>query len=206
MFKNIIFDWTGVINENVIPAHCASMKVFGQFGVPEISIEEFKAEWEQPYMLFYHKYLPKSLTLEEENILFDKALKQCPKPNIYPGAADFIRKLQVAGKNMLVISSDPTFALEADLKRYQLTDIFKEIRADIHDKIITTKDIININNLVPDETAIIGDTTHEVEAGKKNGITTIAVTWGFQIKDKLQSANPDYLVDDFNQLEIVLLG
>ena len=51
---------------------------------------------------------------------------------------------------------------------------------------------------------IIGDTHHEVLAGKELGLTTISVTFGDQSKEFLSKYNPDFIVDSPKEiLEII---
>jgi len=50
----------------------------------------------------------------------------------------------------------------------------------------------------PQESIIVGDSNYDIEAGKKAGIKTIAVTYGYREKEYLMSA--DYIIDRFNDL------
>lgn len=50
----------------------------------------------------------------------------------------------------------------------------------------------------PQETLIVGDSNYDIEAGKKAGVSTIAVTYGYRDKHYLGEA--DYLVDTFRDI------
>ncbi len=50
----------------------------------------------------------------------------------------------------------------------------------------------------PEQAMIIGDSIFDIEAGKKAGIKTVAVTYGFREKHELLSA--DFIIDDLRQL------
>jgi phosphoglycolate phosphatase len=52
------------------------------------------------------------------------------------------------------------------------------------------------------EAVMIGDSNFDVEAGKKAGVTTVAVTYGYRERKDLFDA--DYLIDAFNELPAVL--
>ncbi|MFO7807208.1 MAG: HAD hydrolase-like protein, partial [Candidatus Moraniibacteriota bacterium] len=47
----------------------------------------------------------------------------------------------------------------------------------------------------------VGDTVGDIYEGRKAGATTIGVTWGFHDKEKMESAEPDYLVDSLEKLK-----
>jgi phosphoglycolate phosphatase len=49
-----------------------------------------------------------------------------------------------------------------------------------------------------EESIIVGDSNHDIEAGKKAGVKTVAVTYGYKPKELLTEA--DYLIDDLREL------
>jgi phosphoglycolate phosphatase len=57
-----------------------------------------------------------------------------------------------------------------------------------------------------DGTWMVGDTVHDVEAGKAAGLATFAVTWGTHDAATLASAGPDRLEADLDTLVAAVLG
>ena len=175
MIKNIIFDWSGVINDDVITVHRAIMAMFKKFGVREISLDEFKKEWEQPHMRFYNKYGifttgEEKKVVEEEKVLYSAAynsmLSKYPiKPHSH--IKDTLQNFKKAGIKMIVISSNLRETLLSDIEEFGLQGIFDEINSDVHDKTEDIEETIQRNNFKTEETIFIGDTAHEVGAGKK---------------------------------------
>jgi len=51
---------------------------------------------------------------------------------------------------------------------------------------------------------MIGDTDFDMQMGKAAGFTTIAVTWGYHSVTRLMASKPDYLINDFSDLDAVL--
>jgi len=167
MIKNIVFDWNGVISNGLNVTYCATNKALEILGAEKISLEEFRKEWEQPYMPFWNKYLP-DLTLEEENEAFFKALPGCPEQEVYPGVKEVLKNFLEKRIKMVVISGDYIHFVQRGLKKFGLKeDIFVDYACNVHDKLNDLKEIIKKNNFNPAETLIIGDTTHETEIGKK---------------------------------------
>jgi phosphoglycolate phosphatase len=205
MSKNIIFDWSGVIKDCIESHLWVVNKMFKGFGINELSMEELKENWEQPYMLFFNKYLP-DLNLKDEQIAYRKAIldKDCPKSRIYPGIDNLIKELKKRGDFLGVITSDFPITIYPEIKSYGLEDIFNEILMDIYDKAGALNDLIKKRNLDPKDTFFIGDSTQEIKAGKGAGIKTVAVTWGFDKEKKLKTENPDFLAKDINELEKIL--
>lgn len=135
MFKNIIFDWSGVIKDAVHAHLWVVNRMLKRFGGEEISFDEMKEKWEQPYMKFWSKFFP-DLTLEGEQKAYYEVIldKDCPESGPYPGIIELIKKLKEKGILMAVLSSDPPETLFPDIKRFDLEDIFGEVVANIHDK------------------------------------------------------------------------
>lgn len=52
----------------------------------------------------------------------------------------------------------------------------------------------------------VGDEIRDIEAGRKAGIKTIAVGWGYNTKDALEKENPDYLISSPLELEEIVLS
>ncbi len=204
MFKNIIFDWSGVIKDCVNGQLLVVNEMFSEFDVPPISLKEFKENWEQPYMKFYNKYIP-NLTLEEEQKAYKKALLRCPKAKYYKGMTTLVKDLHKKSVKMVVISSDFLENLNQEIIDFNLNNIFIDIISNSHDKTDATVNVINKYSFNKLETVIIGDSNHEIEVGKKVGIKTIGVTWGFTDKNKLSISNPDFIATNINELKKLLL-
>jgi phosphoglycolate phosphatase len=52
----------------------------------------------------------------------------------------------------------------------------------------------------PQKTLMVGDSLLDIEAGKRAGVLTCAVTYGLTDRHTLQQAKPDYLIDDIAEL------
>jgi len=78
----------------------------------------------------------------------------------------------------------------------------------IKDSIDKEKDILNLikkNNFISSQTIFIGDSNHKIEVGKKVGILTGAVTWGFALEKNLKKQNPDFIIHSMDDLRNIIL-
>ncbi len=202
MIKNIIFDWSGVVKDCVEDQLFIVNKIFKEFGAAEISLQEFRGNWVQPYMAFYNMYLPE-LTFEQEQIAYRKAIIAGPAARPYPGIVEAIKKLKQRGIQMVVVSSDLPETLHSEITRFSLEDVFIDIVTDVHDKSRAIEELINKNNFDKSDTIIVGDSNHEITAGKNIGIKTIGVTWGFTNENKIIAEDPDFVVRNLKEFEEV---
>jgi phosphoglycolate phosphatase len=53
----------------------------------------------------------------------------------------------------------------------------------------------------PKEALMIGDSLVDIETGKRAGVRTCGVTYGHAGRESLQSAQPDWIIDDLSELK-----
>ena len=63
------------------------------------------------------------------------------------------------------------------------------------------KKLLRKEKLKKEEVVYVGDETRDIQAGQKNQVKVIAVTWGINPRPVMAKYHPDYLVD--NQQELV---
>jgi len=205
--KNILFDWSGVVRDTVTGQLWIVNKIFEKYNVSKITLEEFRENWEQPPAQFYQKYLPESYNEEERSKLFQELQldKDCPKASALSEVVKLIHKCKESGYFLAVVSSDFPETLLPEVKEYGLENVFSEIITDANDKLQSVQKIIKKYNLNPKNTFFVGDSNHEIDVAKKAGIKSVAVTWGFTSEIKLNASNPDYIANNVNELESIIL-
>jgi phosphoglycolate phosphatase len=58
VIRNIIFDWSGTLVDDLPAVLKASNFVLTQAGKPEMSLEQFRAEFSLPFTKFYDRHTP----------------------------------------------------------------------------------------------------------------------------------------------------
>lgn len=205
--KNIIFDWSGVIKD-AFEAHLWVVnRIFKKYGLKELTFDELKKEWEEPYMLFFNKYLP-NLTLEEEKSNYWEGIsnKDYPKSKAFPGIVELIKNLKTNGNYIAMITSDLSESIFSEIKQFGLDNIFDDVITKVHDKTEAVSSLIKKNNFRIDETFIVGDSNNEITAARNLGIKSVAVTWGIATEKRLIEAKPDFLVHNIKDLEQVIIN
>jgi phosphoglycolate phosphatase len=203
MIENIIFDWSGVVKDCVLDHLEIVNKIFKQSGAGEITLEQLQENWRNPYMVFYGKYLP-TLTQEEQNIAYKKAISESPKAKAYPGIGDLIKRAKKTGKKLFVVTSDAPDTILPEIKSFDLEGVFDDMVIHVYNKLEGTMELMKRNNLSKENTVVIGDTNYEIEIGRNLGMKSIAVTWGYNSEKVLQAENPDFLVHNVKELEKII--
>jgi phosphoglycolate phosphatase len=205
--KNIIFDWSGVVRDTVTSQLWIVNRIFEKYRVGQIGLQEFRENWEQPYILFYQKYLPKDYVESERVELFRDFTfdRDCPKSLPYHGMVELMQKIKAKGYFIAIVSSDLSETLLTEIQEWGLEGIFDQVITDADDKLEAVQKLIKDHSLSRRDTIFVGDSNHEIDVSKKTGIKSIAVTWGFTSEQKLQARNPDCIVHNPQELERIIV-
>ncbi len=199
MIKNLIFDWSGTLSDDLVSVYTIVRNIFRRLGLRELTFSECRIEFMLPYMDFWKKFTDKSR--EEIQQMFIEEYDKVWKSKPFTGAKATLEFLHKNNKMLAILSSQPQKQLEKEVNDYGFKDLFCDIRGSIHNKIENINSLIGRNKFVLDETVMIGDMMHDIEAGKKAKIKTVAVLWGYDSKDKLESKKPDFIVRNFVELK-----
>lgn len=121
---------------------------------------------------------------------------------LFPKVKDTLKYLYEKGVKITVASSKGKVALLAlldylNIKEY-VSVVFGE--QDVSRKKPAPDMALHIMEQVescPDETFVVGDTIYDIIMGNEAGCITCAVSYGNHTLAQLQTAQPDYIVDDF---------
>jgi len=103
---------------------------------------------------------------------------------------------------LAIVSSNSNYAIRRILSRYHYDRYFEDILG--HEFTLSKIEKIGraaeLLNAVLNETFYVGDTVGDIKEAKKAGVRTVAVTWGWHTGERLQLANPDFLLDSPEEL------
>jgi len=202
MIKNIIFDWSGTLSDDFNCTYVTNMAVFRRLGLAELSAERFREEFTLPYMDFYGSYT--DTDKEEVDRIFAEEFREPPPQALYPGVAKTLSALRSGGAALAILSTCDRAKLVEEMTRFGILDYFTDIRGGVYDKSRELPSILTDNSFVGEETAFVGDMTHDIEAGNRAGITSVAITWGYQSRDKLTAVRPAYMIDRIDELALLM--
>ncbi len=92
-----------------------------------------------------------------------------------------------------------------EITSFGLEDIFCEVITNSYDKTSGVFELIKKHDFKLDETIFIGDSNHEIEAGKNAEVKTGAVTWGFSSKERLEALKSDFVISNIVELNLAIL-
>lgn len=122
----------------------------------------------------------------------------------YPGVEEVLRHF-FATRPLAVITNKPEAFSRTILEGLELAGYFREILG--YDSVERKKphpegilQALHGWGVEPTRAVMVGDSDHDILAGKAAGTVTVAVAYGFKSPEELASAGPDYLIHDIREL------
>ena len=200
MFRNLIFDWSGTLVDDLGPVIEATNAVLGKYDVPALDREQFRRAFRLPYREFYAEFLP-HIPLEELEAHFRPAFDAAVTPvTVLPHAREKLEWCATLGIRCFVLTSMDTLAFERQMDDFGFRKHFEATYSGVLDKRDIIHRILETHHLDPGETAFVGDMTHDVETARHGGISSIAVLTGYNHAEILAAVRPDITVPDLGVL------
>jgi phosphoglycolate phosphatase len=120
---------------------------------------------------------------------------------IYPGVRETLGRLN--GYKKAVISNkreslSTRLLEELSLNKYFDLVIGSDTTPERKPSPVPVIYVVSKFGISPQESMMVGDSNYDIEAGKKAGVKTVAVTYGYKEKEYLKDA--DYMIDEFRDL------
>lgn len=122
----------------------------------------------------------------------------------YPGVEEVLRHF-FATRPLAVITNKPEAFSRTILEGLELAGYFREILG--YDSVERKKphpegilQALHGWGVEPTRAVMVGDSDHDILAGKAAGTVTVAVAYGFKSPEELASLGPDYLIHDIREL------
>ena len=204
MFRNLIFDWSGTLVDDLGPVIEATNAVLAKYDIAAFDREGFRRAFRLPYREFYAEQLP-DVPLEELEAhfrpAFDAAVTQV---TVLPHAREKLEWCTALGIRAFVLTSMDTLAFERQMDDFGLRHHFEATYSGVLDKREVIHHILETHGLNPAETAFVGDMTHDVETARHGGVSSIAVLTGYNHAEILAAVRPDITVPDLGVLRTLL--
>ncbi len=204
MIETVILDWSGVVSDDWSATVAAGNDVLERWGHERISKEKFKELYELPWINFYKK-LGLIIDEDKERKLWEKILpKYYNLVKILPNAKQAMEELKKINKKIVILSSHNSNLLIEEAKAYEVSKFIDAIHASVNDKRDEIKNLIAKHEAEPDKTVYVGDMVHDIETAKLAKVKSIAVLSGYDEKEKLEKAKPDYILQDIGELPALI--
>lgn len=204
MIRNIIFDWSGTLVDDLPAVWAATNHVFGQAGIPELTLPQFRAEFCLPFTRFYERYTP-HVPMPQLEEWFHGRFREV-QDSVVPlsHAREFLEFCRQRGLRTFVLSTVKEEHFAVQNARAGFEALLDRPYVGIWDKRQKIHEILEENQLTPGETLFIGDMEHDIETARHGGIGSCAVLTGYNSVEQLRAAEPDLIVEHLGELREIL--
>jgi len=204
MIRNIIFDWSGTLVDDLPAVWKATNFVFERAGLEALTLERFRAEFCLPFKNFYDRHTP-NLPMAQLEEWFHGHFRQVQdEVDEVPHARQFLQLCRERGIRTFLLSTihRDHFATQSTLTGF--SEFIERVYIEVLDKRAKIGELLKENNLQADETLFIGDMRHDIETAKHGGVFSCAVLTGYTGLDILRASGPDLIVEHLGGLRELL--
>jgi phosphoglycolate phosphatase len=204
MIRNIIFDWSGTLVDDLPAVWKATNYVLTQAERAEMSLEEFRAEFCLPFTLFYDRHVPHVALPQLEDWFHSRFRQVQDSVCELPHAREFLEFCRARKLRTFLLSTvhREHFAVQAGITGFD--KFLDKPYLNVWDKREKIHEILEENHLKPEETLFIGDMQHDIETAKHGGVHSCAVLTGYNTLLQLRAAEPDLIVEHLRELRETL--
>ncbi len=194
--KTIIFDFDGVIHDTFELAYGSHKKIH-----PESSREDYRSYFEGNII----EKMSKSFDKESKSKFRELEFQAFNDLKLEREIREEIEKLS-KNYDLYIISSNSIRNLNLYFENNNFTNIFKEILAEeAHkSKVEKFKMLFAKYNLTPESCIFVTDTLWDILEAKKVGVKSIACTFGFHDRARLEKGKPFKIVSDFKEIRKII--
>lgn len=219
--KLLIFDLDGTLVDSSIDITNAINYAITTYGFNHLTTKETISLVGEGITRLMEKIIIKNTTpsntdLQPHNLNIDKdilvakfleyySIHLTDNTTVYPGVREMLERLSDYKKAVISNKRETlTIKILEDLKLLTYFDIVvgSDTTPERKPSPLPIFYVLSRLNIKNSEAAIIGDSNFDIEAGRKAGVKTIAVTYGYRPAESLRSA--DFLISHMEELDNVL--
>jgi HAD superfamily hydrolase (TIGR01549 family) len=199
----LLFDWDGTVVDSAELGLTAYEKAFAELGVP-FDHETYRAVYSPNWLSVYEGMgLPKEKWPRADELWTHHYGELSAE--LIEGAGETLAQLRQKGFRMGVVSSGNDCRVNREIEELGLAGFFEVVIC--HEQISNRKPhpegletAIRLLGCAPAEVGYVGDTPEDVEMGKSAGVLTVGVRSAYPTSWKLESAQPDILIESLTEL------
>ena len=197
-YKTLVFDFDGTIADTLGETRLIFNRLAPEYGIREVAEDEL-ADLRHLSLsaLLDHLEIPKrrvpALIARGTGMMRGNITRL----KMIEGMSEMLVELRRHVRSFGILTSNSTANVDLFLRTHGLRDQFDFISSTskLTGKAKHLKAILKTFSLRPGELLYIGDELRDVKASQKAGIPIAAVTWGFNSRESLAAAKPEYLFD-----------
>lgn len=199
----LIFDFDGTLADTIGTGIGIYNEISGDYGLRQVSLGEARElrKLNTRAMLDelgISRLLAVKLGAHIRRILHDRM----DRVEMIPGTSEMVLALHGAGFRLGIITSNAADNVRLVLRRFGLLDCFLFIEAGVSlfGKSRRISKVLRSLGVPASLAMYVGDETRDMEAARKSRVSGVAVCWGTNEREAMETEAPDYCIDDPREL------
>lgn len=212
----IAFDLDGTLIDSVPDLAAAVARTLNELGLP-VPREAEVRDWVgngapvlvERALTWALKAAPESALLEHGYDVFMAHYGAAPNTltTLYPGVKQALQALHQQGLTLVLITNKPECFIEPLLNHFELLDYFTlwiggDSLAEKKPHPLPLLHAAQRCQIPPVECVMVGDSRHDMAAGKAAGFTTLALPYGYNHGEPIENSHPDLVLSSLTELLI----
>lgn len=212
----IAFDLDGTLIDSVPDLAAAVVRTLNGLGLPEPDEAEVRNWVGNGAPVLVERALNWALQAVPDSSLQQRAydafmVHYGAAPNtlttLYPGVKQALQSLYQQGLTLVLITNKPERFIEPLLNHFEMLDYFTQwIGGDsLAEKKPHPLPLLHAAQhcqIPPTECVMVGDSRHDIAAGKAAGFTTLALPYGYNHGEPIENSHPDLVLSSLTELLI----
>lgn len=211
-YELVVFDWDGTLLDSAAAIAACIQAAARDMGVPEPSEEEAKHVIGLGLTDALARAMPgldPSLYPQVSERYRYHFLSQDHQLTLFPGARELVLALNDLGLMLAVATGKSRLGLSRALEHSGLKPYFHATRCadETHSKPhpAMLEELMDELGVAPEQTVMIGDTSHDMQMARNAGVDGVAVSYGAHPKEILLEHGPVACFDSFAEMDRWLL-
>lgn len=196
-YRNIVWDWNGTLLDDLETGVNTLNDMLARRGLPVLTLEEYKDRFGFPVIDFYHQvgFDMVKESLHELSVDFVSTYDRFAEGVcLNPYVKEVLTGLRQSGKKQFVLSALREDLLQQMLHDFAIDSLFDGVCGSDNiyavGKIERGQRMLQIIDICPRETLIVGDTVHDAEVAKALGFDCLLFAGGHNSEWRLREKGP----------------
>jgi len=211
-YNALLFDFDGTLTESGLGITRSVAYAFEKLGLPVPSQEILESFVGPPLISTFmkHAHLDQDGGVHATNLFRERYHEIGWMENsVYAGITPMLKALKKQGVYLAIASAKPEYLVNQVANHFDIAKYFDKIVGATYETTHADKiDLLRAalpENYDPGRTAMVGDRLFDMEAGKKLGVATIGVAYGYGSREELEESGADIVCDTVADLHELLL-
>lgn len=194
---NVILDWAGTLADDRELTWRLTDRAIRALGGAGLGYEAYRHDFAFPVAPFYARHLP-GVPMEavEERFAAECRAGYPAEARLLPGVREGLACLACRHRLFLLTSLDEAMMRDA-LEALGVVGHFRAVKGSARDKAAILPGWMAEQGMAPDETLLVGDMPHDMEAARAAGIHGLGAAYGYSPREALAAAGAETLAEAF---------